>query len=224
MKEILEVFKEFDINNIGNLLIISILLISVVAGYIQLFHASEIETVLMSKSDELKRFSFLYFIMFIIFGTMNYLFTINVSLVVANVVIFLLMLLTSSIAGVLNHMGRAKAFYIWCEERKNIIIILTGTSIITYIISVVFKANLISCVILGALVEVLIVAITVFNNGHVMSTFCLYLEDEKWYVYKRIGDEYLLCGNESIINNSTKRRLVSIAYILKENICFEKEC
>ena len=62
MEKLIEILKEFDIDNIGALIGVSIILISVATGYIQLFHASRIEAVLMSKTEESKRFSFMYFI------------------------------------------------------------------------------------------------------------------------------------------------------------------
>ena len=75
MEKLIEILKEFDIDNIGVLIVFSIILISVATGYIQLFHASRIEAVLMSKTEESKRFSFMHFILFFVFGVINYLFT-----------------------------------------------------------------------------------------------------------------------------------------------------
>ena len=40
MEKLIEILKEFDIDNIGALIGVSIILISVATGYIQLFHAS----------------------------------------------------------------------------------------------------------------------------------------------------------------------------------------
>ena len=33
---------------------------------------------------------------------------------------------------------------------------------------------------------------------------------------------YLLCGNENNINDATKIKLLPIAYVVEQNICFEK--
>lgn len=90
MEELFEILKEFDINNIGVLIVISIILISVMTGYIHLFHASRIETVLMSKNEQSKRFSFIYFILFFVFGVINYLFVINVFSVIVNSVLLMI--------------------------------------------------------------------------------------------------------------------------------------
>ena len=156
MEKLIEILKEFDIDNIGALIGVSIILISVATGYIQLFHASRIEAVLMSKTEESKRFSFMYFILFFVFGVINYLFTVNVTSVVVNGAFLLLTLLVSSILRILKNRGKAKLYW-WCEERKGFFIILTATAIITFAISTAFNINLMSCAILGALVEVFIV-------------------------------------------------------------------
>lgn len=223
MEELFEILKEFDIDNVGVLIAISIILISVATGYIQLFHASRIEAILMSKNDESKRFSFLYIILFFVFGVINYLFTINISFVVVNSAILMLTFLTSFILGILKRRGKAIELYWWCEERKGLIIILTSTAIVTFAISTAFNINLMSCAILGALVEVLIVAITFLNVGDIRSSFILNIENEKWYVFKRMNDDYLLCGNDSNINDATKIKLLAIDYIVEQKLCFEKE-
>lgn len=223
MEELFEILKEFDINNFGALIVISIILISAAAGYIQLLYVSKIETVLMSKNDQSKRFSFVYFILFFWFGVTNYLFTINVSCVIVNGVLLILTLLFSFILYVLKNKGKAVELYRWCEERKGLIIILTSTSIVSFAISTTFNINLVSCSILGALVEVLIVAITFFNVGDIRSSFVLNIENEKWYVFKRMNDDYLLCGNERNINDATKIKLLAIEYVVEHELCFEKD-
>ncbi len=121
MEELFEILKEFDINNIGGLIVVSIVLISVVTGYIQLFHASRIETVLMSKNEQLKRFSFIYFISFFVFGVINYLFVINVSSVIVNSAFLLLTLLSSFVLCALKKRRKAMELYWWFEERKGLI-------------------------------------------------------------------------------------------------------
>lgn len=68
MEELFEILKEFDINNIEVLIVISIILISVTTGYIQLFHASRIETVLMCKNEQSKRFSYIFHFVFCVWS------------------------------------------------------------------------------------------------------------------------------------------------------------
>lgn len=223
MEDFWEVLKEFDIDNIGVLIVVSIILISMATGYIQLFHASRIEAVLMNKNEEAKRFSAMYFILFFVFGVINYLFTINTSFVVVNSAFLVLTFFASFVLRFLKNRGKAVELYWWCEERKGLIIILTSTAIITFAISTAFNINLVSCSILGALAETFILAIAFLNVGDIRSTYVLNIENEKWYVFKRMNDEYLLCGNEGNINDATKIRLLAISHIVEQKLCFEKD-
>lgn len=55
LKEIIEIFKEFDGNNVWIVIGISAVLLFIAAGYIQLLNASKIEAILMDQKEELKR-------------------------------------------------------------------------------------------------------------------------------------------------------------------------
>ena len=49
LKEIIEIFKEFDGNNVWIVIGISAVLLFIAAGYIQLLNASKIEAILMDQ-------------------------------------------------------------------------------------------------------------------------------------------------------------------------------
>ena len=57
LKEIIEIFKEFDGNNVWIVIGISAVLLFIAAGYIQLLNASKIEAILMDQKEESKRLS-----------------------------------------------------------------------------------------------------------------------------------------------------------------------
>ena len=153
----------------------------------------------------------------------NPVFTINASCVVVNSTFLVLTFLASFVLRFLKNRGKAVDLYWWCEERKGLIIILTTTAIITFAISTAFNINLVSCSILGALAETFILAIAFLNVGDIRSTYVLNIENEKWYVFKRMNDDYLLCGNEGNINDATKIRLLAISHIVEQKLCFEKD-
>mgnify|MGYP005882668187 CR=1 FL=1 len=69
LKEIIEIFKEFDGNNVWIVIGISAVLLFIAAGYIQLLNASKIEAILMDQKEESKRFGFIYLILFAVFFT-----------------------------------------------------------------------------------------------------------------------------------------------------------
>ena len=153
----------------------------------------------------------------------NPVFTINASFVVVNSAFLVLTFFASFVLRFLKNRGKAVDLYWWCEERKGLIIILTTTAIITFAISTAFNINLVSCSILGALAETFILAIAFLNVGDIRSTYVLNIENEKWYVFKRMNDDYLLCGNEGNINDATKIRLLAISHIVEQKLCFEKD-
>lgn len=219
----IEWFKDFDINNVWIVIAISISLILLSSHYIQLLHASKIEVVLMEKGDEAKRFGFVYIILFFVFGVVNFVFTTKKEFIVVNTILFFLAMAVSFILRLLKNKWKFKNWYWWFEERKDLAFIITSTSIFTFLLSVVVDINVISCAILGALVETMIVAIVIVNVGNIRAFISLNIESEKWYVFKRIDGDYLLCGNRNNINESTRTRLLSIDYLVKEKIYFEKE-
>lgn len=223
IEELINLFKEFDIDNIYGIIVICIISISVATSYIQLFSASLIEAVLMDKKEESKRFGFIYLIFFIVFGVINYIFTSHISFVVFNSVVYVLINFACWILGFLKKRGKAINLYWWCKERKDFIMIITTTAISTFVISDIFDINLLSCVILGALVEVIIIAITDINVGNVRSNFTLNIEKEEWYVFKRMDDDCLLCGNKSNINDATRIKILKLEDVIEKKLCFEKK-
>ncbi len=52
LKEIIEIFKEFDGNNVWIVIGISAVLLFIAAGYIQLLNASKIEAILMDQKGK----------------------------------------------------------------------------------------------------------------------------------------------------------------------------
>ena len=78
LKEIIEIFKEFDGNNVWIVIGTSVVLLFIAAGYIQLLNASKIEAILMDQKEESKKFGFIYLILFVVFGVINYIFIIDI--------------------------------------------------------------------------------------------------------------------------------------------------
>lgn len=223
LKEIIEIFKEFDGNNVWIVIGISAVLLFIAAGYIQLLNASKIEAILMDQKEESKRFGFIYLILFAVFGIINYIFIIDIELVLANVVLWFLTLVSPVILKKLKNKWRFEEVYWWLEERKVFFTIMTSTVILIFVVANRVNINIISWVVLGTLVAVLSLAIIYLNIGNAVSNIILVIEDNNWYVFKRIDEKYLLCGNKRKINDSTKTRLFSIDYIVEQNLCFEKE-
>lgn len=227
MSELIDFFSDFKIENIGMLIILCVVIISIGSSYIQIFHASPFEAVLMNRSEESKRFFFIYVIMFFVFAGVNYFITVDGTLFLMNTGIFVLTSWASSILKWLYRKGKAKKAYWWLEERKGLIILMTTVAACIFGASMLFEINRLSCVVLGALVEVFAVAIFIINTGNVQASIIVTIKkeekEEKWYVFKRIDEKYLLCGDNCRIDESQKTRLIDIENIVSENICFKKE-
>ena len=118
LKEIIEIFKEFDGNNVWIVIGTSVVLLFIAAGYIQLLNASKIEAILMDQKEESKKFGFIYLILFVVFGVINYIFIIDIGLVFASVVLLLLTLVASFVLKKLKNKWRLEKAYWWVEEKK----------------------------------------------------------------------------------------------------------
>ena len=118
LKEIIEIFKEFDGNNVWIVIGTSVVLLFIAAGYIQLLNASKIEAILMDQKEESKKFGFIYLILFAVFGVINYIFIIGIGLVFASVVLLPLTLVASFVLKKLKNKWRFEKAYWWVEEKK----------------------------------------------------------------------------------------------------------
>lgn len=143
-------------------------------------------------------------------------------MVFASVVLLPLTLVASFVLKKLKNKWRFEEVYWWLEERKVFFTIMTSTVILIFVAANMVNINIISWVVLGTLVEVLGLAIIYLNIGNTVSNIILVIEDNNWYVFKRIDEKYLLCGNRRNINDSTKTKLFSIDDIVEQNLCFEK--
>ena len=120
LKEIIEIFKEFDGNNVWIVIGISAVLLFIAAGYIQLLNASKIEAILMDQKEESKRFGFIYLILFAVFGIINYIFIIDIELVLANVVLWFLTLVSPVILKKLKNKWSIDEKYLLCGNKRKI--------------------------------------------------------------------------------------------------------
>ena len=102
MADLLEIFKEIDVNNIFFMVAASIGVIVIFASCMRPFFASTMEALLMNKEDELKRLSLIYVIMFFIFGIINYVFISDASFIVVCIAGMVLMPIAYLVLWVFN--------------------------------------------------------------------------------------------------------------------------
>lgn len=223
MSEIFELFKQVDLNNIWWVLLVSIVLIVIFAGCIGPFFASGIETVLMSKEDALKRLSLIYVILFVVLGVINYMFVLDSAFILVCGIASILVWVLKVPLWIFNKLGKFQNFFSTYKETAFLSFVLTLFPVIAYIVSNITGIKLASCVILCALAEIIIIALTYLNQGEKEATIFIKLDKEKWYVFRRMDSNYLLCGDRNNISESTKIKLLDLNTIVESNTYFEKD-
>lgn len=225
MKELWEIFKEFDINNIWGLIIISIFLIVIFVSCIKPFYASAIEVLFMSEAEVLKRNSLVCVIIFIAFGGINYTIASSVDFVVVGALLLCLLLFLLFILWIIEKWSKFIKHYFFVPKYKESIscwIIIIFFPLVTFVFSRKNSINLMSCAVISTLLETLIIALCFLNFDKKESKIVLRVFNTKWYVFRKV-DKYLLCGNEKNIYSSNKIRLFEIKTVIKEGYCFEKD-
>ena len=223
ISELKELVTKFNGDNMVMLIALCIMVLSTATIYIQLFYASQYETVLMNKSDVFKRFFFVYIVLFFVFVVTNYLLTTDDSFFLLNIMILLLTLVISCIYKFIAIKEKFKEAYLKFCETRDLIILMTFTIVGIFVANNMIDINHFSLVVLGSLIEVLTIAMFILNISKIKTFVTVTIEGKKWYVYKRLDEAYLLCGDNCMINDSTKTKLIQIDDIVKRNICFEKE-
>ena len=223
MVDLLELFKEIDVNNIFFMVAASIGVIVIFASCMRPFFASTMESLLMNKEDELKRLSLIYVIMFFLFGIMNYVFISDASFIVVCIAAMVLMLIVYFVLWGFNKFRVFQQRFLWYKDRFGITFILITFPIIAYVCSFTTGIKMAGCAILCALAEIIIIAMLYLNPGPRDSSIFIKINDEKWYVFRRIDNDYLLCGDGKNIKISTRIKLLELSIIVQNDNCFEKE-
>lgn len=221
-KDVLEIFSGFSFDDMYNVILFSVLLIVVFASCIEPFYATNIETILMSKTDALKRSSLMYIILFIVVGVMNYVIVLDEPFIAVCFLFVVLILVFYAMVSIANKFNKFERIYLKCKEYIGLVIIIVLSPVITYICSSIIDIKLVNCVILCALAEIIVIALFYLNQQSVDSNVSVVVNNAKWYVYKRIDGDYLLCGDEKNINNSNRLIMIRIETIIESGIVFEK--
>ena len=222
MPDFIELFKEIDINNVFFLIALSIGIIVIFASCMGPFFASSIEILFMSKEDELKRISLTYVIMFFTFGVVNYIFMTDISFIVLCIVAIGLMLVLYIILWIINKCGKLQSIFSLYKERFGITIIVIFIPIITHACSITTGVKTMGCAVLGALAEIIIMAIIYLNPTPRNSTVFIKIDNIKWYVFRKIDDEHLLCGDKNNVTKCTVIKVLEFNTVVHSDIYLEK--
>ena len=138
----------------------SFFIIILFAGCMEPFFASNIEIMLMNRNDILKRTSLSYAILFIVFAMLNYIIAIETFFLSACIWGFIIFAVVLGISKILSFfINKAKVIYEKYADYLKLGAIIIFFPAITYTISIIKEVNFISCSLLCALMELLIVAL-----------------------------------------------------------------
>lgn len=222
MADLLELFKEVDYNNITFLFAISIGVIIGFASCMGSLFSTKIESLLMGKEDEMKRTSLICILMFLVFAILNCVFVLEVSFIAICVLAIVVILVIHFILWIINKFNKLQKTYLWYKDTFGLIYILVLFPVIAYFVGHWMGINLMASAVLCALIEIIITALLYLNPGEKEASIFIKVGSKKWYVYRRIDNNYLLCGNEKNIKNSTKIKLIEISAIVGNNDIFEQ--
>lgn len=212
---IVDVIKNFDPDNIYLLFLTSILGIIVFAFCVQSLSVSRVEVLLMGRKEDLRRLCFTYFILFILLGVENYCFVINeLSLVILAIVSVLLILVCIPISVLKKRTTKTRKIE-KCIEIGEVLFVMVALPLFIPFVSVMASINITNSVILCSLVETVMVAFMCLCIKSNKSVYSVNINEKKWYVFKRIDNTYLLCGNERSVELSTKIKLIKLDELTK---------
>lgn len=203
MKDFWDIFNELDLSNITSVLVISVFLIIIFTSCIGPLWASNIEVVLMDKTDLLKRHSLLDIILLGVLALANYMFVYNVSFFVADVLLLILSVVIYVGIWIINRFDKFRDLFYSTKEFSRYMMIMTVFPMVTYVVSELNNINKISCAIICAVVEIMIIMIGASKYKRKDSEFMIKVSNEQWYVFHRM-DDCLICGDAKKLNNSKK--------------------
>lgn len=219
--EIIEILKAFDKNNTMIVMVLSVIVIVWFTSYAISFYSSSIETIFMSKSDGLKRKSFVYIIFFCVFGLLNYILA-NFKLFYKISLIFLIVfVILYIILSVIKRFEKIGNNILKWREDVLIMLIITFFADVTYAFSIETETNLLSSALISSLIETVIMMLVYINPVQIKSKIQISLNEKEWYIVKRIDNDFFLCSDSHDMSKSKKYKLIKIEHVIDKNINFK---
>lgn len=206
------VSQKISIDKPKELLIAVVLLIFAISKFMLALQASEIETILMNKGGRWKRIFSAYIVMLGCFVVANYCFTLYDMYVIIGGIYCILCMLVYAGTQIIR-----VGFKIIIKKEKfsNCIKILEKMLLAGFFpLAIVDVArsneiNIFSCIIIGSFLEVLMFTVYYGDEEHGKSRYFIEVDGEKWFVCRKKGD-FLLCGNENRLKESTRVKLIQM--------------
>lgn len=207
----LNLVKSIDINNTWQALILAIVVMVVVVRYISSFLTSNIELLFMKKKEEHKKELATFFFLFIIFTIANCFYVSDSSYVAVEIVVLAVAFIFYIIKEIIRWIKKKLCKKKEDENKKQdldfqIFIIGICFSIVIYFLSFLSKINVYSLAVIVSVAETVVIQLFYDASGTKKSKIVINIEKngEVLYVYKKVSEDYLLCGNDSDMKQASK--------------------
>lgn len=216
--DFIELIKSLDPNSPFLPLIvcaICVVLINISINCINSLSLTSIEILLINKNDDLKIQKFFYIIMFLLFTLENYLFASDILFInMCYLILFLLIILWITVI----KCKKIEKYKVWFDEHKIFIILTIGLPIITYYMPSVTDVSPICISAVCGMICAVILALLFLDSKTKTKNFYIEIDQEKWYLLRRIDDEHILCGNDCNIIKSTEIKMFEVETIIQNKI------
>ena len=219
MKDWLDFIQKLDLNNGITIIVIAVGIVVFVTKCVFDANASSIEMIFMDKKSEINRIIYLYIGLFAALVFLNLVFTVGNLKIPFLMPIWFIVLIAYIVVTIIKLFK--KNVFSKCEEILGIMLFFLFYLEIMYILTQRLNFKLSKIVIIVSSSEIIFFILNYLNPRRTTTKYYINIENEKWYVFRRVDGGFILCGNQSCIDYATKFKLVSLDVIVKKEICLE---
>ena len=213
--DFIELIKSLDPNSPFLPLLVCAIFISISINRINSLSLTSVEILLLNKNDDLKIQNFFYIIIFLLFTLENYLFSSDTLFI--TICCWAFLLLTIFLIAI-RICKKLEKYRLWFEDYKIFLVLTIGLPIITYYMQSVTDISPIWISAVCGMIGAVILALLFFDSKIKTKNFYIEIDQEKWYLLRRIDDEHILCGNDCNIIKSTEIKMFEVETIIQNKI------
>lgn len=207
--------NSIDINNVFQIIVLCFSVIIIIAEYVQSFFSSNIELLLMKQKEIQKRNIARAVFLFMIFSLYNVILAINEMFIFIGIGIFGVCVIVMGVTKLFSFIAK-KDVQRFMENLELVGIIVAVPAIVGGI-SIGKDINIFSMAIIGALIETSFLLLMINGINVNIKNVIIQNKNEKFYVYRKIDDNALLCGDAKVMNDAKQIVAIDIKEILNRN-------
>lgn len=207
------------LNNTWQMIVLSIVIISVVVKFSKAFYASDIELFLSKGSIEKKKVLSNLILLFVVIAFCNELFISQINFIFCEFILAVLVVFYYAILCIqIWHKKRKQEDITKKEQRRqscNLFFIIVIIPVLISGISMVSHKSEISLAILGTLAETILIFLA--SNGFRKDYSNIKIvnnKNQEYYLLVKIDDKKIICGDKKTINDSSKLIIIDVENIL----------